>query len=376
MMANAISSRCVLFVLLCAAVSPLLAQETGEAVRITGEIAEDVYAAGGSVDVLATVDGDVVVAGGRVTVGERVSGDVMAAGGVVSVDASIGDDVRLAGGDIRLSGSVGGDAMAAGGNVTLAPDSNVTDRAWLSGGRVDVAGAVGRELKAAGGRIVLSGRVNGDAELTGRAVSILDSAIINGDLVYRSPQEADIADGAQTRGTVRYEPVEWPIGTFVATLAGVSILVLLSLIVTGIALFLLFPRFIANAVTTIRAEPWKCLGLGLAVFAATPVAISVLFFTVIGWLPAIVIGALYLILLLAGFLTGVFWVGDLGWRLRGRGEISKPGRLWSFVVALILIALLGLVPLLGALLLFALMLLGVGALKLGLYRVYVGQPES
>jgi hypothetical protein len=93
-------------------------------------------------------------------------------------------------------------------------------------------------------------------------------------------------------------------------------------------------------------------------------------------MPAIVIGALYLILLLAGFLTGVFWVGDLGWRLRGRGEISKPGRLWSFVVALILIALLGLVPLLGALLLFALMLLGVGALKLGLYRVYVGQPES
>jgi cytoskeletal protein CcmA (bactofilin family) len=269
----------------------------------------------------------------------------------------------------RLSGSVGGDAMAAGGNVTLTPDGSVEGRAWLSGGRVDVAGAVGRELKAAGGRIVLSGRVNGDVKLTGRSIRILDSAIINGDLVYRSPQEADIASGAQIPGTVRYEPAEWPTATFVATLAGVGILVLLGLIVTGIALFLLFPRFIANAVTTIRAEPWKCLGLGLAVFAATPVVISVLFLTVVGWLVAIVIGALYLILLLAGLLMGAFYVGDLGWRLLGRGEISKAGRLWSFVVALILIALLGLVPLLGALLLFALMLLGVGALKLGLYRV-------
>jgi hypothetical protein len=223
---------------------------------------------------------------------------------------------------------------------------------------------------------VLSGRVNGDVELTGRAISILDSAVISGDLVYRSPEEADIASGAQIRGTVRYEPTEWSTGAFVATLVGVGIVVLLSLIVTGIALFLLFPRFIANAVTTIRAEPWKCLGLGLAVFAATPVVVSVLFVTVIGWLPATVIGALYLILLLAGFLTAVFYIGDLGWRRLGRGEASRAGRLWSFVVALIVTALLGLVPLLGTLLLFALMLLGVGVLKLGLYRAYVGQSEN
>lgn len=374
-MANAISARCLLFFLLCAALSPLLAQEAGEAVRIDGAIAEDVYAAGGTVDVLATVEGDVVVAGGRITVGERVSGDVMAAGGAVSVNASVGDDVRLAGGDVRLGGSVGGDALAAGGNVTLLPDSSVEGRAWLSGGRVDVAGVVGRELKASGGRIVLSGRVNGDVELTGRSIRILESAIIDGDLVYRSPQAADIASEAQIRGSVRYEPVEWPTAAIVATLAGVGILVLLSLILTGIGLFLLFPRVIANAVTSIRAEPLKCLGLGLAVFAATPVVISVLFVIVIGWLPAIVIGALYLILLLAGFLTGAFYVGELGWRLRKRRKVSKTGRLLSFVVALILISLLGLVPLLGTLLLFALMLLGVGVLTLGLYRVYVGQPE-
>ena len=65
------SNRCLLFVLLCVAQSPLAAQEVGEAVRVEDAIAEDVYAAGGSVDVLSTVEGDVVVAGGRVTVAER-----------------------------------------------------------------------------------------------------------------------------------------------------------------------------------------------------------------------------------------------------------------------------------------------------------------
>ena len=84
------------------------------------------------------------------------------------------------------------------------------------------------------------------------------------------------------------------------------------------------------------------------------------------------IGALYLILLLTGFLTVTFYVGDLGWGLLGRGEMSRAQRLWSFVAALFVITLLGLVPLLGALLLFALMLLGVGVLKLGMYRAYIG----
>ncbi len=375
-MTNPISNRCLLFVLMCTVLPPLFAQEAGGAVRIGGAIDEDVYAAGGTVDILATVEGDVVVAGGRVNVEQRVSGDVMAAGGTVSVGAAIGDDVRLAGGDIRISGSVGDDAIAAGGNVTLMPDGSVNGRAWFSGGRIDVAGAVGRELMAAGGRIVLSGRVNGDVKLTGRAIRILDSATIDGDLVYRSPREAEIASGAQIRGTVSYEPVERPVLAVVATVAGLGIVVLLSLIVTGSTLFLMFPRFTGTAVTTIRAEPWKCLGLGLAVFAATPIVISVLFFTVIGWLPAIIIGALYLILLLAGFLTGAFFVGDLGRGLLRRGEVTRVGRLWSFVIALIGITLIGLVPLIGALLPFALILLGVGVLKLGLYRAYVAQSGN
>ncbi len=372
-MVNPIANRCLLVALLCGALFPLLAQEAGEAVRIQGAINEDVYAAGGTVDILATVEGDVVVAGGRVTVGERVSGDVIAAGGSVSVRADIGDDVRLAGGDITLSSAVGDDAIAAGGNVTLMPDARINGRAWLSGGRIEVAGTVGKELKATGVRIVLSGRVNGDVDLRGRAISILDSAIIDGNLVYRSPREAEIASGAKIHGTISYEPVERQVWAIVAAVAGAGLVVLLSLIVTGSALYLIFSYFIETAVTTIRTESWKCLGLGLAVFAATPVVIGVLFMTVIGWLPALVTGALYMLLLLAGFLSGAFYVGSIAPGLRGRGVVTRARRLLSFAVALIVLTLLGLVPLLGVLLLFALMLLGTGSLMLGMYQAYARQ---
>lgn len=371
-MAHLTTSRCLPTVLLLGMLTaaPLFAQEAGEAVRIQGTVTEDIYAAGGTVDVLAQVEGDAVVVGGRITVSESISGDLMAVGGAVSVRADVADDVRLAGGDVTLSGTVGGDAIVAGGNVTLTPDARVGGRAWFAGGRIDVAGMVGRELKATGGRIVISGRVNGDVALVAQSIRILDSAIIDGRLSYKSPEEAEIASGAQILGGISYVPVEQPELPIAAAVVGLSIVLLLSLIVTGSAIYLMFPRFIETTLTTLRAEPWKCLGIGLAVFAATPVVISILFVTVIGWLPALVIGALYLILLLAGFLTGVFYVGQISFGLMKRRDVSKTKRLLAFVAALVVVILLGLIPLLGGLLLFALLLLGAGVLILEMYRAY------
>jgi cytoskeletal protein CcmA (bactofilin family) len=366
--------RVLSLVVLWVALSTSLAQQAGEMVRLRGSIAEDVYAAGGTVDIMASVKGDVVAAGGRVTVRDVIVGDVMAAGGAVTVYAEISDDVRVVGGDVTLSGTVGGDAVAAAGNVTITSDSKIGGRVWLSGGHIDVAGAIGKELRAAGGRIMLSGRVDGNVELAGNRISILDGTTIAGNLSYRSPREADIANGAQIQGSIDYEPVEQPFVAVGAAVAATGIVALLSFAVTGVVLFLLFPRAINASVAIIRTEFWKCLGLGLAIFAATPVVIFVLLMTVIGWLPAVVIGPIYVILLLAGFLTAVFYIGDLSLGLFRRGEPSTARRLWSFALALIVVTVLGLVPVLGAFLLFVLMLLGVGVLNLWSYRTYVAQP--
>lgn len=155
-----------------------------------------------------------------------------------------------------------------------------------------------------------------------------------------------------------------------AEIAGISVLIVMSLLASGRAMFLVFLRSIKSAVATIRTAPWVALRLGLAVFAATPVVIGVLFMTVVGWLPAVVIGALYLIVLLAGPLISAFFVGDVVFRLTQQDAVSKAQRLMSFVVALVVILILGLVPLPGALLIFA-PLLGLGALSFAIHRAYI-----
>lgn len=370
-------SRYLFLTLLLMAMSPLHAQQTGETVRLQGNITEDTYAAGGTVDALANIEGDLVIAGGRVSVSDQISNDVLTAGGTVTLRANIGDDLRALGGDISLSGEIGDDAIMAGGNITINHDARIHGRAWLGGGRIDVSGVIDKELRAGGGQIIISGTVNGDVMLVGESISVLDGAVINGNLTYKSPQEAKIANGAQIRGKVSFEPVEKraATATIVAAVAGFGIITLLSLFLTGGATYLIWPRFIRTSLTTIRTEPWKCLGLGLAVFAATPVVIGMLFMTVIGWLPALVIGALYLVLLLAGFLSAVFYIGDILFGIHKRDQTTNTRRLSSFAVALIIVLILGLIPLLGTLLLYTLMLLGVGALTLGMYRIHIGQPR-
>ncbi len=351
--------------------SALLAQEIGESVSRHGTVKEDIYLAGGNVDVAATVDGDVVAAGGTVTVGDEIKEDALLAGGSVTVHGKVHDDVRAAGGSLTLDADVGDDALLAGGNVTLTPASRVGGRAWLAGGELDIAGHIGKELKAAGGHIVIAGEVMGDATLAGDDIEIKPETVIHGNLRYMSPKPAVIDKAAKIDGTIthlpgaRHEP-----SAAGATAAGIGMLV--SVMVTGIVLLLLLPRVAAAVTQQIAQAPWKSLGLGLAVLTATPLVIVLLWVSLIGvWLGFILL-AVYLIALLAGFLAGALCAGEAALtRLRRQVELTRGARVAALVIALIVVGVLGLVPGLGGLVIFGMLLFGLGGLALQVYRALI-----
>jgi len=150
-------------------------------------------------------------------------------------------------------------------------------------------------------------------------------------------------------------------------------LFLLGLMVAGIVLFLLLPNFTVSAARTIRSDPWKSLGLGFALLVATPVAGVLLMITILGVPLALTLFALYFVSLLLGFLTAAFFVGDIGVRLLRRGqELSKGWRILSLLAALIGLALLQWIPIVGGVILFLILLFGLGAWGLHMYRTYAG----
>jgi len=351
-------------------VSLLFANDVGERVVKRGTINDDIYLAGGEIELQATVNGDVTVAGGELDLDGEIKGDVMAAGGKVILRSSVADDVRLAGGEVQVLGVVGDDVIATGGRLRLGRDAKVGGRAWLSGGNIQVDSQIGQELRAMGGRVMLNGEVQGDVYLRGKQLEIGADAVIHGDLYTHGPREARIAKGARIDGQVRHTQVEVPVAAIVARLVGAALVLLLSLMITGVVLYLMFPRFAERSTQSLRDQPWPCLGFGLAVFAGTPVVIMILLSIGVGVWLALLLLAAYLIMLLLGYLTGALFVGEAGLSLVGKKEPSKAWRAIALSIALLVLVIVSLIPLLGGLIFWLVLLAGMGALKRQMYLAY------
>lgn len=367
-------ARLLVLIIVCINAFPVLAEpEAGDTVIRQGAVKEDLYLAGRTVEVLATVEGDVVAAGAQVSIDNQVTGDVLLAGGNVSTRGRVGDDVRVAGGTVTLAGNIGDDAIAAGGQILLSPAGTVGGRAWLAGNTVTVSGKVAKGLKVAGSRVVINGQISGDVDIYADEVEIQRGAAINGNVTYRAREEAIISSDAKITGTVRRERVaadesDEPGAVFGIARGAINI----GLILAGVVLYLLFPVASIGAARTIGESPWKALGLGFASLAATPLVAALLFATIFGVWLAFVALLLYVLFLFIGFLTGVFYIGEIILNALGRrAQITTAARVLAIIAAFVVLWALRFTPVLGGVVMFALMIFGLGALVLYLSRRYV-----
>lgn len=339
---------------------------------MAGDFDEDVYIAGEDVTVNARVAGDVLAAGGHVLIDNFVGGDVAAAGGQVEVAAHVEDDVRAAGGQVRLDGHILGDAIAAGGHVRLAPDAMVGGRAWLAGGTIEVDGGVMGELRAAGNEVIISGAVDGDVRVYAKTLKVLPGARIAGRLDYYGPTQASIAPDAVI-GTFAHHALQESTDSDGGGERGFALMFYFVLGITGIVLYLVFPRFALDAMRALGTRPGVSFGLGLAALFTVPPVATLLMMTLVGLLFGMVLFGLYALLMLAGFLTGMLFVGDRLLRLLRHGEdVRYSKRLLSLIAALLILWLIGFLPVVGGLAVFLLLVFGIGAVVLQMWRAYKG----
>src|SRR3990170_1191544 len=127
------------FLFVLALTFPVLAQDKskenfrqGELVTLpAGEtVNRDFFAFGERVEISGTVNGDVYAGGGIVIVDGKVNGDLLAGGGTLTISGSVSQDARVGGGQITITGKVGRNLTIGGGNVEL------TDPAAKVGGEV------------------------------------------------------------------------------------------------------------------------------------------------------------------------------------------------------------------------------------------------
>lgn len=346
--------------------------EVGGSIVKRGHVASDLYAFGGGVDVGADVDGDLIAGGGRVTVSHRVQGDLIVGAGSVAVSGLVEKSVRAAGGAVTISGRVARNVNIAGGSITIAREAVVGGSAQLAGGEVRVAGAIGRRLRAAGAVVVLAGEVAGNVEVAAQEIEVLPTARIRGKLTYWSPRPARIDPQATISGRVTHNRPELPrriarTGTALVTVS--RALFMAGLIVIAIALFLAFPRLTVLASRTIGSDPLRSLGTGLLLFSVVPVLAILSMITILGIPLGLLLFAGYSITLLVGFVLVAFYLGDVGAQaFMGTSAESRLVRVTFLIVALGVLFLARQIPVVGAFLIVAAVLLGLGALGLYAWR--------
>lgn len=328
------------------------------------DLSGDHFAAGCPVEIDKLVSGDVFVAGCSIDVDGAVGGDALVAGGKVRLGAPVSQSLYAAGAQVTVNSSVGRNSRIAGGQVTLGSRSQVAGNVVVAGGNVRIEGAVKGYVRAAGGRVLINGPVDGDVVATAGTVELGPNARIGGQLRYASREEIKRDAAAQVEGGVERMQVQggWPDQ---AGHSGGGWVWSIGLMVIAAVLVGVFPGFYAGVVQTLRARSGLSLLLGFIALVCIPFVALISMITLIGVPLALLVIALYLALLLVGYVSTGICLG--AWILARLKSDRVDARLWRIgaaVLGVFTVSLLGRLPYVGVLAVFGSLLLGLGAVLL------------
>ncbi len=323
---------------------------------------DDIYAGAGTISISGTVNGNVIAGGGTITVSGNIARDLILGGGTINVTGHVGGSIIAAGGNITVNGSVAQDIVVTGGMIDVGSGATVGRDLVVAGGTATVSAPVARRVQMASGSLTLRNKVGGDVRGTVDHLK-LDGAQIAGNLDYTSNNAVELVNGASVSGaTTRHMPIDRGGGAGNGLLGWLRALI--GILALGLILIFLLPGLSTRAIDIERAQPWASLGIGAAILVITPIVALVVFivgiFLGFWWLGLLLIPLWILALaigyVISGFLLGRLIFAQLGW---GRYHDAL-----ALLAGLFVLAVVGVIPVIGWLIGLVALILGAGALAL------------
>lgn len=355
--------------------------EAARTVVVSEPETTNVYLTGTDITIAAPLGEDAFAIGATVVTSAVIMGDALLGGGHVDVRKAVVGDVRLIGGELLVDAPVGGDIMALGGTITASSTAKDTH---LIGGVVRVQGS-GGEVTVYGADVYLSGTINGNVQVVASdKLFIADGTTITGALQYDAPQQIAVPASATVSGGVTYTGSS----TFLPTneeakrfaIAGAGVLFITRIIAIAIAAGVVVGLFpvLANLVVerTMRRTPKRFILLSLLGFAAivaTPILILFLLVSFVGIALAVLLVALYVLMLLLAYL----YAGLICGAALSQALFKKEHCTWrTAVLGTLVLYVVGLVPVLGMIVTCVITSAALGALMAIVYRKSFGSAEE
>ena len=376
---NAAKSAAVALVIAFAALMPSVeghAAEIAEKVALSGSHQDQQFLAGETVEVTADIADDVFAAGRKVLLDSASAENALAAGFFVTVRETTAHDMILAGGEIDFAGAVSDDLVAAVcpvcpmvGGLHLRRGTHIGDDARLAGRDIHVEARIDGALYAAAtGRVTLSGEIGGNAEVLADSIVVTPGAKIGGDLLYAGTAKPEIPEGAVVSGEIRELDVKLPTieedGSWIWVGIAASVIFVLAVMFLGAVYQLVIPSVVSRAAVTAREHPWSSLGRGVVVLLVTPALAGLLLATVIGIPLAMVIMAIFFVVLTLAFVAVAYCIGLFIRARLGRGGAlpNWAGRIMWTALGILILMLIAAVPLIGFVVALLAVVAGLGGL--------------
>jgi cytoskeletal protein CcmA (bactofilin family) len=334
---------------------------------------------GGSVSLSAPVPENFVGVGGRVVVDQPVGHNLAGAAGSYAIRAPVGGNVGIAAGTVNIDAPIGGRLGAAGGEVRINKSGIVGGRAKIMAGNIVIDGMINGDLRAEGDTLIINGTVMGDVKAVVDTLALGPGAKINGKLTYVSSNELTKAEGATIGGavthvdggTAAHSAALDDVTTAVSTGARIfgTIFSYLVLLGAGAIFIAVAPIFSVEAPDRVKASPGKSFGMGLVTLIGAPILAVLFMITLIGIPVGVMLIALYPFALLLGFVVGALFLASYV-----PGVFRKPPpptvklAIGYFAIALAVVMAVSKVPTLGGIVLCLLLVFGLGAFEVELYR--------
>jgi len=362
------------------------AKDDDELFMVSVPVRDDLYVAGGLVQVKEEIGGDLIIAGGEVTIIGDVEEDIFAGGGRITLEGNVGDDVRMAGGDIDIRGTIEDDLIVAGGTVRLSEGSVVKGDAVIAGGMLVIDGIIKGNITVGGGQVYLAGTVEGDALVEVESLQLDGEIVGNAKIVSK---EVTVKEGASIGGNLEYwstevDPYAGIVGgdtfmnpdlkkskkaiadkTFLGA-AKVALLAyfgftLLSAALVILILILATNKFPKEAAKLVQKTPWKSLFIGLAFFVMTPIVALLFLISIIGAPIAFFLFLMYgFAIFFAKALTAFILASFIA--LHYKKKWGKVALFFVSIAFLVLLKLLTFVPVIGWIINLVFILIAFGAL--------------
>jgi hypothetical protein len=316
----------------------------------------------GDTSMSGTVERDMIAIGNSVTVNGEVKEDLHILGGVAHVHGPVGGDVRVIGADVIIGDTVGGDVVVIGGTLSILSTATIGGDVFFFGATGELSGVVTGSVYGSTEQFTINGEVQKAVDIAAPAgLRLTDRAVVAGDVRYSSLVPLQRNPGAAIGGSV----VENSTPQTERDVTKTALTGYLVILFTTLSLYLIFRREVE--LVAARTEGSRALSglIGLGVVIVLPMLSVILILTVLGSIFGVMSLLVTTLLIIAGVALTPITLGALiGRHLFSEKKLSQL----SIIVGVFSLFLLVLIPVIGPVLVFLLVLVTIGELTKALYR--------